>query len=50
MTAVAPPVLPRKKLNQRAGRDRSQTLRRTFQLGFLLLNLWIGFQFYVFVR
>ncbi|HSK08003.1 MAG TPA: 4Fe-4S binding protein [Vicinamibacterales bacterium] len=30
--------------------DRSQVLRRSVQAGFLLLNLWIGAQFYVFVR
>jgi polyferredoxin len=31
-------------------RDRSQSLRRGVQAGFLLLNLWIGGQFYLFVR
>jgi polyferredoxin len=41
---------PRKKLEKRAPQDRSQTLRRSFQLAFLLLNLWIGIQFYLFVR
>lgn len=41
---------PRKKLGKRAPRDRSQRLRRSFQLTFLLLNLWIGLQFYLFVR
>jgi polyferredoxin len=40
----------RKKLQKRAAPDRSQTLRRTFQLAFLLLNVWIGAQFYLFVR
>ena len=49
MAAIAPPK-PRKKPGKRAGRDRSQTLRRAFQWGFLLLNLWIGVQFYLFVR
>jgi len=30
--------------------DRSQRLRRSVQLAFLLLNLWIGVQFYLFAR
>ena len=50
MEPLSPTRLPRKKPGRRAGRDRSQTLRRAFQLGFLLLNLWIGVQFYLFVR
>jgi polyferredoxin len=41
---------PRKKLVKRALREHSQTLRRTLQFAFLLLNLWIGVQFYLFVR
>ena len=40
----------RKKFTRRAARDHSQALRRSFQLTFLLLNLWIGVQFYLFVR
>lgn len=43
-------VTPRKKLGKRALREHSQTLRRTIQFAFLLLNLWIGVQFYVFIR
>ncbi|MEI9971174.1 MAG: 4Fe-4S binding protein [Ignavibacteriota bacterium] len=39
-----------KKLQRRVAADRSQTLRRTFQLAFLLLNVWIGVEFYGFVR
>jgi len=35
---------------KRALPDRSQRLRRSVQLAFLLLNLWIGAQFYLFVR
>jgi polyferredoxin len=35
---------------KRALPDRSQRLRRSVQLAFLLLNLWIGTQFYLFVR
>jgi polyferredoxin len=30
--------------------DRSQLIRRTFQFLFLLLNVWIGVEFYLFVR
>ncbi len=40
---------PRKAI-RRAARDWSQTYRRTFQAVFLALNLWIGIQFYGFVR
>jgi polyferredoxin len=47
MATLAP---ARKKLQQRAAPDRSQELRHLFQLGFLLLNVWIGTQFYLFVR
>jgi len=43
-------ALPRVKLVKRAGRDRSQTLRRAFQFAFLALNVWIGVEFYFFVR
>jgi polyferredoxin len=53
MAPAAPaPVKPagRKKLVKRAGRDWSQPLRRAFQVGFLLWNLWIGVEFYLFVR
>jgi polyferredoxin len=52
--AAAPwPVSPtkvRKKLVRRTDRDRSQMVRRSFQAGFLLLNLWIGGIFYFWVR
>ena len=53
MAAIAPvqaAATPRKKLGKRAAPDRSQGLRRAFQLAFLLLNIWIGVQFYLFVR
>ena len=40
----------RKKLVRRARPDRSQSLRRSFQFAFLLLNLWIGGAFYFWVR
>ena len=40
----------RKKLVRRQARDYSQQLRLGFQLAFLLLNVWIGVQFYFWVR
>jgi polyferredoxin len=49
-TAITAPRAPRKKLVKRAPPDRSQALRRAFQLGFLGLNLWLGIEFYAFVR
>ena len=50
-TVAAPPSKPlRKKLQKRAAPDRSQALRRAFQLTFLALNVWIGIEFYLFVR
>jgi polyferredoxin len=39
-----------KKLLKRRAPDRSQLLRWTVQGAFLLLNVWIGVQFYLFVR
>jgi polyferredoxin len=39
----------RKAFTRRRG-DRSQLVRRSFQAGFIVLNLWIGAQFYMFVR
>jgi polyferredoxin len=41
---------PRKKLVRRTARDHSQQLRHGFQIAFLLLNVWIGTQFYLWVR
>ena len=47
----SPAVSPqKKKLVRRVQRDRSQAIRRGVQYSFLFLNLWIGFQFYGFVR
>jgi polyferredoxin len=40
----------RRKLVRRAGPDRSQFLRRSFQSAFLLLNVWLGVRFYFWVR
>jgi polyferredoxin len=39
----------RKKIERRRG-DRSQTIRRAVQFIFLALNVWIGIEFYLFVR
>jgi polyferredoxin len=51
MAAIAaPPKKIRRKLVKRVSRDRSQTLRRAFQIVFLALNVWIGVEFYLFVR
>ncbi|MEO8368940.1 MAG: 4Fe-4S binding protein [Candidatus Solibacter sp.] len=50
-TVAPPPPKPlRKKLLKRAAPDRSQALRRGFQFTFFALNLWIGIEFYLFVR
>jgi polyferredoxin len=35
---------------RRTGADHTQRIRKALQAGFLLLNLWIGIQFYWFVR
>jgi hypothetical protein len=40
----------RKRLIRRASPDRSQAPRRTFQFVFLLLNVWLGGAFYLWVR
>ena len=50
MTATVAPPPSKKAWVRRVGRDRSQVLRRGIQAAFLVLNLWIGFQFYHFVR
>lgn len=44
------PVKKKKKLVRRNASDRSQTLRRTVQFLFLALNIWIGIEFYLWVR
>ena len=50
--ALLPQVVlnPRKKLVRRSDRDYSQQLRLGFQLAFVALNVWIGVQFYHWVR
>jgi len=40
----------KKKLIRRTDRDYSQIVRRSFQGAFLLLNVWIGAEFYYWVR
>ena len=41
---------PRKKLIRRNDREYSQALRLTLQLLLMALNLWVGIQFYLWVR
>lgn len=51
MTAAPATTAAKKKIwRRREGVDRSQLVRRWMQLGFLALNVWIGVQFYLFVR
>ncbi|MBL8217718.1 MAG: 4Fe-4S binding protein [Bryobacterales bacterium] len=52
MAAVIQAVPPKQKkpFVRRLERDRSQTLRRAVQFSFLLLNLWIGVEFVLWVR
>jgi polyferredoxin len=47
---IREPVKTRKKLGQRALPDQATRIRRTVQLLFLALNVWIGVQFFLFVR
>jgi len=44
------PISRRKRLVRRTSPDYSQSLRRAFQFAFLLMNLWIGAAFYLWVR
>lgn len=44
------PPRPSRRKPARKAVDRAQVLRRAVQLGFLALNVWIGVQFYLFVR
>jgi polyferredoxin len=41
---------PRKKLVRRVERDYSQEWRRGFQFAFLAMNVWLGGEFYLWVR
>src|ERR1041384_6466961 len=50
-TASAPrSIQSRPKLVRCSATDRSQLLRRSVQLAFLAINVWIGIEFYLFVR
>jgi polyferredoxin len=44
------PQRTKKKLIRRTGTDRSELYRRVFQGAFLILNLWLGTKFYLWVR
>jgi polyferredoxin len=44
------PGAPKKKLIRRIDKDISQRIRLAVQVAFLVLNLWIGFRFYLWVR
>lgn len=44
------PRKAKKKLVRRVAPDHSQRMRRGFQIAFLLLNVWIGAEFYLWVR
>jgi polyferredoxin len=48
--AIPSKTKAKKKLIRRVEKDRSAIYRRSFQGAFLLLNLWIGAQFYSWVR
>ncbi len=51
MTAAPPQVRREKKAcRRRTAKDRSQQIRRAVQAAFLLLNVWIGVEFYLWVR
>lgn len=41
---------PKKKLVHRHRNDRSQRFRHAFQIAFVILNVWLGGQFYLWVR
>ena len=43
-------AVPKKKLIRRTDRDYSQALRRGYQFAFFLMNVWLGGQFYLWVR
>jgi len=47
---ASPQPRTKRKLQKRRAPDRSQRLRRAFQLVFLALNVWIAVQFVLFVR
>src|SRR5499425_2688590 len=48
--AKTPAVKPKKRLIRRTDRDYSQKSRLGFQAAFLAMNVWLGVQFYFWVR
>ncbi len=48
--ALGPQRIGKKKLIRRISLDNSQRLRHTVQVAFVLLNAWLGIQFYLWVR
>jgi polyferredoxin len=50
VVAAGKGLSPKKKLVRRTDQDHSQKIRLSVQVAFLLLNVWIGVQFYVWVR
>jgi len=48
--SAGPEPKTRKKVVRRIGKDYSQAIRRTYQLAFLALNIWLGAIFYFWVR
>ncbi len=50
MAAQTTPVAVKKPLVRRTAPDRSQQIRHIVQGAFLLLNAWLGLQFYLWVR
>jgi polyferredoxin len=48
--STSPPVKPKKQLIRRTERDYSQQFRRSYQSAFLLLNVYLGGMFYLWVR
>ncbi|MGD0360598.1 MAG: 4Fe-4S binding protein [Bryobacteraceae bacterium] len=47
---LAPPPKTKTRFRRRLAPDKSQRLRRAFQLAFLALNVWIGVEFVLFVH
>ena len=47
---LSPPRKGKKKLIRRSALDNSQRVRHVVQLAFVLLNAWLGIQFYLWVR
>src|SRR5690349_13334150 len=50
IAAGGAPKKAKKKLVRRIAVDHSQAIRRGVQVAFLVLNVWLGLQFYTFVR